>query len=297
MNGAFVEGVQGMTGFARADGAGLGSRWSWEIRSVNGKGLDVRFRAGPGFEQLERAARERVAKRFSRGTIQLAFTRKLEDSAATVRVNRLALDELVKIAREIRTEAGGTPLIEQLLSIRGIVEIIEAEEGTEDLRPGILKSLDQALDALAAMRLGEGVEIAKLLNERLDRIEALTATARSNPARSPEAIRARLAEQVNILLEASSTLDPERLYQEAALLANRADISEEIDRLAAHVTAARSLLASGEAVGRRLDFLAQEFNRETNTLCAKSNDRGLTAIGLDLKAAVDQFREQVQNLE
>lgn len=288
-----------MTGFARADGAGYGCRWVWEARSVNGKGLDVRFRGPPGLEQLEQAVRERAAARFSRGNVQLSLTQQREHSAATVSVNRAALSEVMRVARELRSEASAAPLsIEQLLSIRGVVDLVEATTETSDeLRDAMLTSLDEALDALADMRESEGAAVAGFLTDRLDRIEALTAQAAANPARTPEAIRARIAEQVAALLDAAPALDPARLHQEAAILATRADVGEEIDRLTAHVAAARQLLAEGGAVGRRLDFLAQEFNRETNTLCSKSNDKSLTAIGLDLKAVVDQFREQVQNLE
>jgi uncharacterized protein (TIGR00255 family) len=291
--------LQSMTGFARADGAGHDSRWVWELRSVNGKGLDVRFRGPPGFEQLEQSARERIAARFTRGSIHLSLTQQRDKPAATVSVNRAALSEVMRVARELHGEGGAASLsIEQLLSIRGVVDVVEApSEVTDELRNDMLASLDRALDDLAAMRCSEGTVIAGLLAQRLDSIESLTAAATANPARTPEAIRARLAEQVAALTDASPALEPARLHQEAMLLAARADIGEELDRLTAHVAAARQLLAAGGAIGRRLDFLAQELNREANTLCSKSNDKSLTAIGLDLKAAVDQFREQVQNLE
>lgn len=291
-------GVQSMTGFARADGRGHGARWTWEIRSVNGKGLDVRFRGPPGMERIEPDARSRVAARFSRGSLQLSLTVVRDAETANVRVNREALAELVRIARDLSGPDAPAPSIDRLFSVRGIVELADSDEAASDEAIAeILATLDQGLDALAATRQQEGAIVAKLLTERLDRIGALTERARSNPARSPEAIRARLADQVAVLIDASSRLDPDRLHQEAALLATRADIAEELDRLTAHVEAARGLLAEGGAIGRRLDFLAQEFNREANTLCSKSNDTSLTAIGLDLKATVDQFREQVQNLE
>ncbi len=291
--------LQSMTGFARADGAGHACRWVWEARSVNGKSLDIRFRGPPGMEQLEQGARERIATRFTRGNIQLSLTQQQEGSASTVSINRTALNEVMRVARELRGDAGGPPLaVEQLLSIRGVVDVVEATtETTDDLRKDMLATLDHALDALAAMRRSEGAVIAGLLAERLDQIEQLTVAAKANPARTAEAIRARLAEQIAALTDASPALDPARLHQEAMLLATRVDIGEELDRLSAHVAAARELLAAGGAVGRRLDFLAQELNREANTLCSKSNDKSLTAIGLDLKATVDQFREQVQNLE
>jgi uncharacterized protein (TIGR00255 family) len=291
--------LQSMTGFARGQGAGHGYRWVWELRSVNGKGLDIRFRGPPGMEQLEQPAREMIAARCARGSIQLTLALQRGAQAASVQVNRPVLDEIMAIADELRVRAGGSaPAIEHLLSIRGVVDVIEIEaEATDDLRRDLLAGLGEALDALVDMRRQEGAALHDLLAQRLDAIEMLTAAARSNPARSSDSIRARLAEQIEALLGASPALDPDRLHQEAVLLATRADIGEEIDRLDAHVAAARELLTGGGAVGRRLDFLAQEFNREANTLCSKSNDRSITAIGLDLKATVDQFREQVQNLE
>ena len=205
----------------------------------------------------------------------------------------------MSIADEIRAKTGAAaPVVEQLLSIRGVVDIVDGEdENSDELRAAVLATLETSLDALADMRRREGAAIRELLRQRIDKIEALTAAARLDPARSSEAIRAKLTEQIANLLDASPALDPDRLNQEAVILAVKADIGEEIDRLDAHVSAARELMAAGGAVGRQLDFLAQEFNREANTLCSKSNASSVTAIGLDLKATVDQFREQVQNLE
>lgn len=291
-------GLQSMTGFARGTGAGSGVQWVWEIRSVNGKGLDVRFRGPPGMERLEQVAREQAASRFTRGSIQLGLTIRRNTQGSTIRVNRPALEELVQIVREFPETEGRSPSVERLMAIRGIVDITDEEtEASDEVLQDIITTLREALDQLMAMRRAEGEAVAAILSSRLDQIEILTSAARANPARAPEAIRARLSAQLALLLDETSTLDVERLHQEAALLAIRADIAEEVDRLTAHVLAARELMAIGGAVGRRLDFLAQEFNREANTLCSKSNDRSLTAIGLDLKATVDQFREQVQNLE
>ncbi len=290
--------LQSMTGFARASGSADGRQWTWELRSVNGKGLDVRFRGPPGLEQLEQAVRELVGARFQRGSIQLGLSIQRVEQSSSVRVDRAALSQLVRIAGEFSGSDAVPPSVEQLMAIRGVVEIVDDDsEASDDLRSAIVATLETALDELASMRRGEGSAVAAYLSERIDRIESLTEEARSNPARSAEAIRKRLADQVVLLLDASPQLDADRFHQEAVLLATRADIAEEIDRLTAHVEAARALLAAGGAVGRRLDFLAQEFNREANTLCSKSNDRSLTATGLDLKATVDQFREQVQNLE
>ena len=289
--------LQSMTGFATAQGSDGDVGWAWEIRSVNGKGLDVRFRGPPGTESLELPARQLVAANFARGNIQLTLSLKRDRRQGQVAINRPALDEILAITEELRG-SGDPPAIEHILAIRGVVELVDSDEMVgDDLREAVLATLEEGLAALAEARRREGVDIAGLLRQRLDEIERLTGSARDNPARSADAIRTRLAEQVAALVEASSTLDPVRLHQEAAMLATKADISEELDRLVAHVAAARSLLAGGGAIGRRLDFLAQEFNREANTLCSKANDISITATGLDLKATVDQFREQLQNLE
>ena len=291
-------GLQSMTGFARAAGSGRGSQWIWEIRSVNGKGLDVRFRGPQGMERLEPSVRKQVAIRFARGSIHLGLSIQRIDQGSAVRVNRTALEELVRVSGEFPRESRQAPLVEQLMAIRGIVEIVEEDrEDSDELRQDIIDTLADALDQLVLMRRSEGEAVAAILSDRLDRIEVSTNLARANPARTPEAIRVKLSAQVTLLMDAASTLDTERLHQEAALLATRADIAEEVDRLAAHVAAARDLLRIGGPIGRKLDFLSQEFNREANTLCSKSNDRDLTRTGLDLKATVDQFREQVQNLE
>lgn len=291
--------LRSMTGFARVDGAADGCRWSWELRSVNGKGLDIRFRAPPGLDHLEAPLRERVAARFTRGTIHAALNVQRDTTVSTVRINHQALEELIAATEVHRLRTGGPPLaVEHLFSVRGLVELVEGEaQSVGDLPPAVLDSLDEALGALAEARGREGAAIGALLEARLGRIEGLAAEADASPVRTPEAIRARLAEQVEALLGAAPSLDPDRLHQEAVLLATKADIAEEVDRLSAHVAAARVLLSEGGPVGRRLDFLAQEFNRETNTLCAKAADKSLTAIGLELKVAVDQLREQVQNLE
>ena len=290
-----------MTGFARADGAGDAYRWTWELRSVNGKGLDIRLRLPAGFEHLEIPARERLGARLSRGNVQAALTAQSQAGATRIRINDEVLAEVVKAMERIAGRIDvQPPTLDGILSVRGVVETIEVVEDEAvraALAAGILADLDAALADLAADRLREGAAIAAVLQNRLDEIERLVRAVEASPARTPDAIRARLAEQVAALLGAAPALDPDRLHQEAVLLAARADVREEIDRLDAHVAAARALFAEGGPVGRRLDFLAQEFNREVNTICSKSNDRAVTALGLELKAAVDQFREQVQNLE
>lgn len=290
-----------MTGFARAAGAGRGYRWTWELRSVNGKGLDIRLRLPPSFEHLDQPARERLGKALQRGNLQVGLSLQRETAASALRVNEELLRQVMDLVRRVGSEIDAAPpTLDGLLSIRGILETVDAEDDpavAEALAADLLVDLDTALVELVAARDREGAAIGAVLSARMDEIERLTAAAEASPARTVEAIKKKLADQVAALLDASPALDPDRLHQEAALLATRADIREELDRLTAHVAAARALLAEGGPVGRKLDFLAQEFNRETNTLCAKANDRSLTAIGLDLKAAVDQLREQVQNLE
>lgn len=290
-----------MTGFARADGTAGAVTWSWEVKSVNAKGLDVKLRLAPGLDAIEAAARAMIAARLARGSVFANLAVKREAVVTRVRVNEEVLAQVLEAVRVISSRVDArAPSIDGLLALRGLVETEEEEETAEAraaLEAAVLAGLEQALDGLTAMRRQEGAELGRILGQRLDEIAALSRAAEDNPARRPEAIRARLAESLAALLEPGRGFDPDRLHQEALLMAAKADIREELDRLAAHVAAARKLLADGGAVGRRLDFLAQEFNRETNTLCSKANDVSLTAIGLELKAVVEQFREQVQNLE
>jgi len=290
-----------MTGFARVQGAVAGFRYAWELKSVNAKGLDLRLRAPPDFESLEIKAREKIAARLARGAVSANLVAKREDESQIARLNGAALDALLAALSERPPPANvGPATLDGLLAIRGVIEIVEpelSEAERAELETHILRSLDEALDALIAARQTEGDALAAVLRQRLDRITRLAAQADAAPARQPEAIRARLKQQLARLLENADALDATRLHQEAALLAVKADIREELDRLKAHVDGASKLLAAGGPVGRRLDFFAQELGREANTLCAKSNDAGLTAIGLELKIEVEQLREQVQNIE
>jgi uncharacterized protein (TIGR00255 family) len=290
-----------MTGFARAAGAWDGLAWHWEMRSVNGKGLDLRLRLAAGFEHLEPRVRELGQRHFKRGNIQATFTAERATGDQRFALNEAALDQIVAIAERVKARIGGkTPSVESLMGIRGVIDIVDASEDEAQAAArdeAIMASCEEAMAALAEARRREGGKIAAILEAQLSRIAQLTAAARDNPARSPEAIRARLAEQVGRLLEASNSFDRDRLHMEAVLVATRADIQEEIDRLNAHVEAARALIASPEPAGRQLEFLAQEFNREANTLCSKAVDRTLTQTGLELKAVIDQLREQVANVE
>ncbi|GAB4065878.1 YicC family protein [Ancylobacter sonchi] len=291
-----------MTGFSRTQGLSGAWNWAWELKSVNGKGLDLRLRLPTGWDVLEAPLKVIAAKQLSRGNINANLTMTRGDSAVSVRVNEDVLRAVAATVSRIAREMEAPPVqLESLLGLKGVMEIAEAEDTPEELKAteaAVAAGFEAALDALIAMRASEGAALGVVLNERLDGIERLTAAAEANPARQPEAIRAKLAEQIATLTAGNGkTFDPDRLHQEALMLASKVDVREELDRLVAHVAAARAMLTEGGPVGRRLDFLAQEFNRETNTLCSKANDVSLTAIGLELKGIVEQFREQVQNIE
>lgn len=293
--------ISSMTGFARASGGAHGLFWQWEIKSVNGKALDVRLRVPPGFEALETPVRTALAQAFKRGNLQVSLSVSGDIARETVRLNQDVLNRLVEAGEALRERIGGEALrADVLLSIRGVVEVAtvpEDEATVEQRNAAMLRSFDEALKSLAEARREEGARLQSILTAQVQRVAELAEAARVNPARSVEAIRTRLAEQVARLLETGAGLDPDRLHQEAVLAATRADIQEELDRLDSHVEAAMALLSSSEAIGRKFDFLAQEFNREANTLCSKASDRSLTLIGLDLKTVIDQMREQVQNIE
>ncbi|MET0192159.1 MAG: YicC/YloC family endoribonuclease [Hyphomicrobiaceae bacterium] len=293
--------IKSMTGFARADGSAGSTSWHWELRSVNGRGLDLRLRLPPGFEALEPRIREAASKRLTRGSLSINLNVKRNEGVSQIRLNEPALRQVLAALDKLQAMAKvEVPRADGLLGIRGVLEFVEAEEGEDAARAraeAMLVSLGQALDGLVAARAGEGRRLEAVIVDQLVAIEKLVETVQRSPARSPEAIRQRLKEQVARLLEPGVPLDETRLYQEAALLATRADVEEELKRLTAHIAGARELLGSSEQAGRRLDFLAQEFNREANTLCSKANDAETTRAGLELKAIIDQMREQVQNIE
>jgi len=291
-----------MTGFARSVADHRGVSIAWEVKSVNGKSVELRLRLPAGFERLEQAVRQAIQKRFSRGNFQATLT--VSRSAATQVqpvVNEAFLKDVAGLAQRLQEQFGvSAASADGLLSLRGVLDLPEQAESEEEraaLDTALLAAFEDAIAGLEAARMAEGEALKRLLLGHVEAIEALTLKAEADPSREPSVIRQRLADQVRLLLEASATLDESRLHMEAAFLATKADIREEIDRLKTHVASARSLLGSGGASGRKLDFLAQEFNRESNTLCSKSNAASVTAIGLELKAVVDQFREQVQNLE
>lgn len=291
--------LQSMTGYARAAGSAAGVAFTCEIKSVNGRGLDLRLRLPAGFDALDPELRRRAGKALSRGSITLSLNVEREGTGGDVVVNKQALQTVLNAVRQLAAEMDArSPSIEAILQIKGVVEqretrLGEAEE--EALQAAILAAADIAIADLVKARQAEGRQVAAVLVQRIDEIEGLAGLAEAHPSRSREEILARLKAQLAELT--ASGLPEERLAQEALLLATKADIREELDRLKAHIKAARALIAEGGPAGRKLDFLSQEFNREANTLCSKSNAVELTAIGLDLKAVIDQFREQVQNVE
>ncbi len=293
--------LQSMTGFARSEGTSGRNRFAWELRSVNGKGLDMRLRLPSGVDRLEQDVRKRISERFSRGNLQVALSLSTDDAKVEAVLNRDALAAVMALRAELGDLVDQAPLrLDTLLGIRGLVEIREAEDDEQAVTArdaAILNCLGDALFKLEEMREHEGSALRDILTRHVDRIAELTTLVEKDPSRSPEDIAKKLSTQLAALMAEAPTLDRDRLYGEAALLATRADLREEIDRLKAHVVAARELLQTGGPAGRRLDFLAQEFNRESNTICSKSNAAAVTAAGLELKVVIDQFREQVQNLE
>ena len=293
--------LSSMTGFARGHGVAGSYAWAWELKSVNSKGLDLKLRLPPGWEAIEPGVRARASEILSRGSVFANLTVSREGAAPVARINEPALNAVLVALKGLEGKvAGAPPSLDGILSLKGVMEVSEAEE-SEDERSAaevaVVAGFGQALKRLAEMRRTEGQALGKILSSRLSEIGALTARAEASPGRKPEAIKARLAEQVAELLEASQRFDADRLHQEAIMLATKIDIREELDRITAHVAQAKKLLADGGPIGRKLDFLSQELNRESNTLCSKANDLELTNIGLELKAVVEQFREQVQNLE
>ncbi|SPL64685.1 YicC/YloC family endoribonuclease [Ochrobactrum soli] len=297
--------LQSMTGFARYaaqhDGANGEARIVWEVRSVNGKGLDLRLRLPQGLEAAEHPVRSMLARHFSRGNFQASLSVERTDEQANFVINHAMLAEVLKLGAELQEKHGLAPAsVDGVLSLRGMIDqaqVSEDDDARARLEAAVVATFEGALKAIAEARAQEGKALFTILSGHVDTIGRLTEAARQDPSRSTDAIKARLATQVALLLDGPRELDEARLYQEAAFLATKADIQEELDRLDTHVASAHQLLADGGPVGRKLDFLSQEFNREANTLCSKSNAASITAIGLELKAVVDQFREQVQNLE
>ena len=293
--------LSSMTGFARSHDVCGAYVIEWELRSVNAKGLDLRMRLPPGWDAVEPLARKRATELLARGTVYANLSVKRTDAAPVIRVNDEVLASVIKVAGDLSTRlAASPPTVDGILAIKGVLEVSEPDDTEEERQAAeaaILGAFDRALGGLVEMRRREGTSLQQILTSRLDEIAALAERADAAPGRQADAVKARLAEQIALLLDSSDRFDADRLHQEAIMIAAKADIREELDRIASHVAQARELISKGGAVGRRLDFLAQEFNREVNTTCSKSNDLELTNIGLEMKGVVEQFREQVQNLE
>jgi uncharacterized protein (TIGR00255 family) len=293
--------LMSMTGFARKSGARGPVSWHWEAKSVNGRGLEVRARLPSGFEALEIRIRAFAQERFKRGNFQILLSITRESAGTKIRINRDALKEILDAIEELDEEIDADPpTIDGILGLRGVIEAVEAEETEEEheaLETDLLTDVKETFERLHGARAEEGVRLAGVLADQIGGIERLVREAQAAATSQPEKLRNRLQEQLQLLLEARPPLSEDRLTQEVAILATKADVREEIDRLLAHVAQARTLLTGSDAAGRRLDFLSQEFMREANTLCSKAEDIALTRIGLELKAIIDQFREQVQNVE
>ncbi|MEL6288684.1 MAG: YicC/YloC family endoribonuclease [Pseudomonadota bacterium] len=290
-----------MTGFARADGIADGTSWFWELRSVNGKGLDIRLRLPPHADALEPHIRKILATHLRRGNCTVTLTLRRTTSAGTVRLNSDLLTSLIGVGAQAADIAKASPpSLDTLLQLRGVIESGEGDPADDEInthQPALLETLTAAARDVAEMRRGEGARLTEVIAGQLTTIEETTAALVAAPARTMEAVRAALMERVDRLIEDRDALDPARLHQEVVLLATKADIEEELARLAAHAAAARDLLDADEPVGRRLDFLCQELNREANTICSKAHHETITQLGLTLKTVIDQLREQVQNIE
>lgn len=293
--------LQSMTGFARVEGNNEAAHWAWEVRSVNGKGLDFRLRTPPGFDNLQPQIRELVTGHFNRGNLQITLTIDRQKNAAVPIVNQEALDAVISAIASLQEKLNcPTPAAEQILAIRGVMEMGEVAENDEEkaeLTRAVMVDFTKLIGELTDARQSEGAAIVKVLSDQLDQLEKLTLAVTNDGSRTPEQIKNRLHKQIFQLLDNTSGLDLDRLHQEAAILATKADLCEELDRLNAHIEATRELLSGKGPIGRKLEFLSQEFNRECNTICSKSNAASVTATGLDMKLVIDQFREQVQNLE
>ncbi len=293
--------LSSMTGFARSHGASGPYAFEWELKSVNAKGFDLRLRLPQGWDELDAHAKKRAGEVLARGTVYANLNVKRANATSTVRINEDVLNAVLKVAGQLAGKIDAVaPSVDGLLAIKGVIEVVEPESNEDEdkaAKAAAAKAFDEALDNLVAMRRREGTSLGQILSQRLDEIEGLAKKAEAAPGRKPEAVRARLAEQVAALLETTDRFDADRLSQEALMIAAKADIREELDRIASHLSQARELIGKGGPIGRRLDFLAQEFHREVNTTCSKSNDLELTNTGLEMKSVVEQFREQVQNLE
>ena len=290
-----------MTGFARSDGRHSQHTWHWEVRTVNGRGLDVRLRMPPGYDSVEQAVRDACKKRLARGNCSLTLTVKRDSGETAARLNEDVFKQVIKAVEQARSMVDAAPpTLDGLLSMRGVIEFTEEEEDEDEKKArmeAVLADFGHVIDNLIEARSAEGEHLAREITGQVDEVEVLVGTIEKSPTREADAIRGRLQEQIERLLGETSKLDEQRLHQEAVLMAAKADVEEELARLRAHIAAARDLIASDQPVGRKFDFLTQEFNREANTICSKSNAPDITTAGLALKAVIDRMREQVQNIE
>ncbi len=293
--------IQSMTGFARFEGRNDDAKWVWEVRSVNGKGLDFRLRTPPGMDNLQPHIRKILAKSFSRGNLQINLALEREENISVPVINHEVLGAVIEAINTVQENIDcRPPSPEQILSIKGVMEQGSSTPDRDKeavLERDLLRDFQYLVDELVKARTNEGTAVVAFLRDQISQIETQTRNIIKDPSRSLENIKTRLNTSVSLLLDNTTGLDLDRLHQEAAILAAKADLQEELDRLVAHTASAREILASEGPVGRKLDFLCQEFNRECNTICSKSNSSRVTAIGLDMKVVIDQLREQVQNLE
>lgn len=294
--------LMSMTGFSRATGTRDDWAWSWELKSVNAKGLDIRTRLPMGFDGLEVATRANLSKSFKRGSITAALTLRRSGGATRYQINRAHMDALIQESKRVAGENPdfGFPSVDGLLGLRGVIEALDEDNPDEDrsaLEQVLLASLSEATASLKSTRAEEGARLSEVLTGFVDKLADLLSQIAQSAETQPESIRARLKGQLADLVQEIGGFDAGRLEQEAAIIATKADIREELDRFEAHIASARELMSSGDAIGRRLDFLCQELNREANTICSKAQDTAVTRLGLDMKATVEQFREQVQNIE
>ncbi len=293
--------LKSMTGFARREGRLGHHSWQWEARTVNGRGLDVRLRMPPGYEAIEQTVRDACKKHLARGNCTLVLSVQRDSGESAARLNEELFKQVVQAAKRAREFVdAAAPTLDGLLSLRGVIETKEVEEdesAEKERMEAILSDLKDLLAQLVTARMAEGEHLGAAISSHIDEIEILAETIEHAPSRTPDAVNIRLRERIERLIGEASQLDEQRLHQEAVLLSAKADVKEEIDRLRAHNEAARELLQNDDPVGRRLEFLAQEFNREANTICSKSNDIDVTQAGLALKTAIDRMREQVQNIE
>jgi len=294
--------INSMTGFARASAQYGNYNWTWEVRSVNSKGLDVRLRIPSGFDVLDLPARKAISQRFKRGSVALSLNISHSQDQTGYRINQDLLNQLIDVMKMVEAKVPGVnaPSVDGLMGLRGVIETVDDSESEAEREAAFGKmmiSLEEALDDLLTNRISEGGRMESVLHGHIDEIEHLCTKAEACAGAQPDVLRKRLVRQLKDVMEDLPDLDQERIAQEAAILMTKADVREELDRLRAHIEGARDLLVKGSPCGRKLDFLCQEFNREANTLCSKAQDVDLTRIGLDFKATIDQFREQVQNIE